>query len=292
MRIAVCVARVVDPEEALDLRGGLTRLEAGDLRHALNEADACALEQALELRDRRRNAEIHVLSMGPPGCISVLRDALALGADEARLLWDARFEHSDTLATARILAAAIRRAGADLVLCGDRATDGSTGQVGVQLAELLGMPAITGTLGIEILESGELRAQRGLERGRRCDVRCAPPALFTLSPGAGRRRYPRLRDRLRAEDAAIPTWDLEALALQAADVGAIGSLARVVALSRPKPSTKGMFVPDAGLSPEERWEQIVSGGAPPSPGPSAPPSAAVTDPVQQILDFLEEGRYI
>ncbi|MEE9279635.1 MAG: electron transfer flavoprotein subunit beta/FixA family protein [Myxococcota bacterium] len=292
MRIVVCLGRAVDPDESLELRSGVERLDAEKLVYWLNAADACALEQALRLKERRPHSEVFVLSMTPPRGSPVLRNALSLGADAAIRLWDARFEGSDSLATARILAAAIRRLGTDLILCGDRATDGNTGQVALQLAELLGWPAIPGALDLDALDDGELRAQRKLDRGLRCTVRCSLPALFTVEPGTSRPRYPRLRDRLRAEAASIPTWGLDDLGLKAQEVGERGSRTRVVGVSRPKPSTKGMFIPDADLSPEERWEQIVSGGGVPGQAQSGPAGGSPQDQVAQIVGFLERGGYL
>jgi electron transfer flavoprotein beta subunit len=292
MKVVVCVARVVDtvePSEPLPVRPGQAALEEEDLRHMLNPADDYALEEGLRLKDRFPGSDVTAISMGPPESESVLRRCLALGADEALLLWDEAFCGSDTLATARILAAAVRQTGADVVLCGKRASNGDTGQVGAQLAELLDLPAVTSVLRLEV-RNGEALVHRRLERGRREVLHCPLPALFAVEEGINRPRYPRLRILLQSLAAEIPRRGLADLGLRADEVGEAGSCAQVVNLSPPKPITKGLFIPDSSLSPEERWEQIVSGGMEERHGDiiQGPPDTVA----ERLLKFLTENNFV
>jgi electron transfer flavoprotein beta subunit len=292
MKVVVCVARVVDtvePSEPLPVRPGQAALEEEGLRHMLNPADDYALEEGLRLKDRFPDSDVTAISMGPPESESVLRRCLALGADEALLLWDEAFCGSDTLATARILAAAVRQTGADVVLCGKRASNGDTGQVGAQLAELLDLPAVTSVLRLEV-RNGEALVHRRLERGRREVLRCPLPALFAVEEGINRPRYPRLRILLQSRAAEIPRRGLADLGLRADEVGEVGSCAQVANLSPPKPITKGLFIPDSSLSPEERWQQIVSGGMEERHGDiiqGSPDTVA-----EQLLKFLAENNFV
>jgi electron transfer flavoprotein beta subunit len=289
MKVVVCVARVVDTSEPLPLRSVKGALEEEGLRHILNLADEYALEESLRLKDRLPDSSVTAISMGPPESESVLRRCLAMGADQALLLWDEAFRGSDTLATARILAAAIRQVGADVVLCGRRASDGDTGQVGAQLAELLDLPAVTGVLQLE-MRDGEAVVHRRLERGRRELLRCPLPALFAVEEGINRPRYPKLRSLLRSLRAEIARHDLADLGLEADEVGEAGSCAQVVGVSPPKPITKGLFIPDSSLSPEERWEQIVSGGMEERQGDviQGPPDSVA----ERLLQFLTENDFV
>lgn len=289
MKLVVCVARVVDTAEPLPVRPEEIALGEESLRHMLNPADEHAIEEALRLKDRFPDSRVTAISMGAPQNESVLRRCLALGADQALLLWDEAFRGSDTLATARILAAAIRELEADMVLCGKRASDGDTGQVAAQLATLLDLPAVTGVVRLDVRD-GEALVHRRLERGRREVFRCALPALFAVEEGINRPRYPKLRVLFRSLKAEIARRNLADLSLCRDEVGEAGSCARVVSLSPPKPITKGLFIPDSELSPEERWQQIVSGGIEERHGDviQGPPDAVA----EQLLQFLTQNKFV
>jgi len=289
MKVVVCVARVVDTGEPLPVRAGKTALEEEGLRHILNPADEYALEEGLRLKDRFPDSDVTAISMGPPESESVLRRCLALGADQVLLLWDEAFRGSDTLATARILAAAIRQVGADVVLCGKRASDGDTGQVGAQLAELLDLPAVTSVVRLEVRD-GQALVHRRLERGRREVLRCPLPALFAIEEAINRPRYPRLRVLLWSLGADIPRRGLAELGLRPDEVGEAGSCAHVVNLSPPKPITKGLVIPDSSLSPEERWQQVISGGMEERHGDviQEPPDTVA----ERLLQFLSENDFV
>ena len=289
MKVAVCVTRVVDTAEPLPVRPEEIAIGEESLRHMLNPADEYAVEEALRLKDRLPDSQVTAISMGPPQNESVLRRCLALGADQALLLWDEAFRGSDTLATARILAAAIRQVEADVVLCGRRASDGETGQVAPQLAELLGLPAVTGVVQLAVRD-GEALVQRRLERGRREVFRCDLPALFAIEEGINRPRYPKLRILFQSLKAEISRRSLADLGLRRDEVGEAGSCAQLVSLSQPKPITKGLFIPDSDLSPEERWQQIVSGGMEERHGDvfHGPPDAVA----EQLLQFLVRNKFV
>jgi electron transfer flavoprotein beta subunit len=289
MKVLVCVARVVDIAEPLPVRPEEIALAEESLRHILNPADEYAIEEALRLKDRFPDSQVIAISMGPPQNDSVLRRCLALGADQALLLWDEAFRGSDTLATARILAAAVRHVEANVVLCGKRASDGDTRQVAAQLGELLDLPAVTGVVHLEIAES-EALVHRRLERGRREVLRCPLPALFAVVEGINRPRYPKLREVFRSLKAEIPRRGLADLGLLPDEVSEAGSCTHVVSLSAPKPITQGLFIPDSDLSPEERWQQIVSGGMEERHGDviQGSPDAVA----EQLLQFLARNSFV
>ena len=153
MNIVVCMKQVpestevrVDPETKALIREGVKGI--------INPFDENAVEAALELREAH-GGKVTVISMGPPQAEESLRQALAMGADEAILLTDAASRGSDTLATSYTLAQMVRKLGdCDLILCGKQAIDGDTGQVGPGLAERLGISQITFAIGVEERSGG------------------------------------------------------------------------------------------------------------------------------------------
>jgi electron transfer flavoprotein beta subunit len=261
VKIAVCVARVVDVSQPLVVQSGTLVSDGRCLGYCLNPADLSALEEALRIKDRLPEARVTVLSLGSPEGEPLLRECLAAGADEALLLWDPDFEGGDTLATARVLSRAARRMSADLVLCGRQATDGATGQTPFQVGELMGVPIMSGVVHLELADDlSEVIVHRKLERGYRAILRCPLPAVLAVEPGLATLRYSRLRDRFRAQRASIQRWDREQLGLSSAEVGERGSCVRVLEIGPAKPDTRGLFVPESDLSGMDRWQAVISGG--------------------------------
>jgi electron transfer flavoprotein beta subunit len=261
MRITVCVTRVADLTEATAFRTRGAGLPDEIQRRCLNPADVSALEEALRIKDRTSGTRVTVITLGPPECEALLRDCLAAGADVALLLWDSAFEGGDTLATARVLSRAVQELRTDLVLCGRQATDGATGQTPFQLGELLGLPVVSSVVHIEGLRgASDLLVHRKMERGYRAVIRCSLPAVLALEAGMSRLRYPRLRDRFRAQRALIERWDCRRLGLRPEEVGESGSCVQVLEVGPPKPDMRGLFVPESSLSGMERWEAVISGG--------------------------------
>jgi len=261
VEIVVCVTRVVDLSQPLSVRSGALVPQGEPLRYCLNQADQGALEEALRVRDRLPAVRVTVVSLGPPECEPFLRECLAAGADEALLLWDPAFEGGDTLATARVLSRAAQRLSADLVLCGRRATDGATGQTPLQIGELMGAATVSGVVHLELTEDlSGLIVHRKLDRGYRAVLRCPLPAVLALDPGVAALRYSRLHDRFRAQQVQIPRWDGEHLGLSPEQIGERGSCVRVLEIEPAKPDTRGLFVPESGLSGMDRWQAVISGG--------------------------------
>ncbi|MDR3220451.1 MAG: electron transfer flavoprotein subunit beta/FixA family protein [Candidatus Accumulibacter sp.] len=188
MKIAVCLKQV--PKDArFDQTTRTVVREERD--QVMNPSDLYALETALELKERL-GAEVSAISMGKPFAAKMLASAAALGADKLYLLSDDAFAGADTYATASILASAIRYiGGVDLVLCGRRAIDGETGQVGPQLAVMLRVPCLTNISGIESAVETHIVCERLLE-DRRELWRAAFPCLLTVCEGVDGITHPRL----------------------------------------------------------------------------------------------------
>ncbi len=214
MKIAVCIKQVpdttdvkIDPKTNTLVREGVASIT--------NPFDEYAVEEALLIREKF-GGEVHVISMGPPQAIEVLKNALAVGADKVYLVSDRAFAGADTLATAYTVAKTIQAVvkDVDLVICGKQAIDGDTAQVGPGVATRLGIPQLTYVSKIkEInLEKRKIIVERLLEYGREV-VESSLPALLTVVKDINEPRLPSLLGIKKAAKAQIPT-------LTAKDVGA------------------------------------------------------------------------
>ncbi len=212
----------------------------------INPLDLYALELGLRMREKT-GGTVTVISMGPPKAMEALREAAAMGADEAVLLSHKAFAGSDTWATSLALAAAIRKlAPFDLVICGERATDGDTGQVGPGIAAWLDLPLISYVAGVDDLDSRSRRTPR--LRGRRLveegyeSLEMDLPGLITVVKEAAAPRLPTLRGKQKARGLAIPVWGPDDLGIPPAQRGLEGSPTRVVKIFRPKITRKATII--------------------------------------------------
>lgn len=236
MKIDVCVKQVpASNETRLDpVTHTIIRDSAGSI---LNPFDAYAVEEALRLRERC-GGTVKAFSMGIPAAAETLRRVLALGVDDALLLTDRAFAGSDTLATARVLSAAIAADGLpDLVLCGRMATDGDTAQVGPMLAEYLGIPHVSDVAAVEEISEGTAVVRRLTDYGY-VRIRIKLPALLTVLKEINNPRLPSLTGILQAEEKPVPFADHDVLGLDPACTGLAGSATRVISSCRPSMEKK------------------------------------------------------
>jgi len=240
MHAIVCIKQVpdttevkVNPETGTLIREGVPSI--------INPFDTYAIEEALLWRGEGPAAgggRVTVVSMGPPQAEDALREAIAMGADEAILLSDRAFAGADTLATAYTLAEAIRRIGDyDLVICGRQAIDGDTGQVGPGIANRLGIPQLTYVSRIRQvdLETRTITVERLVEEG--CEVVVSTlPAVITVNKDINQPRYPDFKGVIRSRGGEILVWDAGVLeGADPAQFGLDGSPTRVVRIFTPPP---------------------------------------------------------
>src|SRR5919199_3250547 len=201
MKIIVLMKQVANKDAILRINKDATWIEEGDLSYEVNESDAYALEEALRLKEKH-GGEVVVCSMGPQRAKSVIKDALARGADRAIHVVGEELTRLAPLAAARILAEAIRGEQPDLVMSGLQSDDNGYGQTGVILAELLGLPHAT--IVIEVDASGErLRVKRELESGWYQWYEMPRPALLTIQSGISQIRYATLKGIMAAKKKEI-----------------------------------------------------------------------------------------
>jgi electron transfer flavoprotein beta subunit len=201
MKIAVCIKQVVTREWQLRVNESSTWIRDVDASFELNEPDAYALEEALRLKEKH-SGEVVVCSAGPARAAQVLREALARGADRAIHVESDALATADAVTVADALAAAIRGEQFDLVLTGLQSDDQGFGQVGVVLAEMLGMPHATIIMEVHASDSG-LRVKRELEGGWFQWVTLPLPALLTIQSGINQLRYATLKGIMAAKKKEI-----------------------------------------------------------------------------------------
>lgn len=226
MLVVVCVKQVPDTTQVQIDPVTNTLIREG-VPFIVNPYDTHALEAALRLKDRF-GFRVAALSMGPPNAEATLRKALALGVDRAVLLSDRSFGGADTLATSKVLAAAIERLGKDeevgVVICGKQTIDGDTAQVGPGIATRLNYAQLTLVDRVEELDPAgrRIRVRRKLE-GRHEQVEAPLPVLLTVVRELNRPRYPTVAMRLDSTDAQVETWDNSVLKLDPNSIGLKGS---------------------------------------------------------------------
>ncbi|MDR2096872.1 MAG: electron transfer flavoprotein subunit beta/FixA family protein [Treponema sp.] len=229
----------INPETGTIIRAGVESV--------VNPLDLYALEAALLLRERY-GAEITALSMGPPQAMRALREAAAMGCDRATLVSDRLFSGSDTLATSCTLARAVRKLGPfDLIVTGERATDGDTAQVGPGIAAWLDIPVltyvskITEISGIPGGTGMSIRAER--LSGEGYEMVCAElPCLITVVKEIGPPRLPTLKGKIRSMEMDIPVLNAESLELDRELLGLNGSPTRVVKIDTPRITRGGKLL--------------------------------------------------
>ena len=187
MKIIVAIKQVPERDAQIAVAPDRKWIDEDDLSYTINEPDAYALEEALQLKEKN-GGEVIVLSLGPERVTSTLREALAKGADRAIHVEYDELTTLDTLAVARMLAEAIKPESPDLILTGLQSDDLGLGQTGVVLAELLDMPHATIIMQVEKTSTG-LRVKRELEDGWFQHVEMPLPALLTIQSGGNKLRY-------------------------------------------------------------------------------------------------------
>src|SRR3954462_7024450 len=202
MKILVLMKQVANKDAVLRINKDSTRIEEADLSFEVNESDGYALEEALRIREKTGAGEVVVVSMGPQRAKSVIKDALARGADRAIHIVGDNVVHLSPFAAAAVLAEAIGEEKADLIMTGLQSDDYGYAQTGVILAELMGLPHAT--IVIEVDAAGErLRVKRELESGWYQWYEMTKPALLTIQSGISQIRYATLKGIMAAKKKEI-----------------------------------------------------------------------------------------
>ena len=251
MKIAVCVKHV--PEGTPKLDPGSRRLDRSR-EGALNHFDANAVEEALRLKGDS-GTEVVAVSLGPQKALDSLRKALAMGADRAVLVSDAAAAGSDLVATSRLLAAALEKENADLILFGQQASDADGAVLWAAVAERLGRSVVSQAMELAV-DGGSVRVKRQTEFGY--DTLEAPlPAVVAVSDAINEPRYPSLKGIMGAKKKPQETLSLADLGLDAGEAGEAGSRTEVYALAEPPARGDARKIEDDGSAAEQIVEFLA-----------------------------------
>jgi len=251
MNVVVCVKQIPDPANPQKLSPDTKALHR-DGKLILDDSDSYGVEMALQLVDKAGGGEVTLVSMAPGGETSGLRTALAMGAAKAILVSDDALAGSDTLGTAKVLAAAIKRAEPDLVIAATESTDGYTGTLPVQVAELLDLPSVSFAKHVEIAD-GAVKAERQTESGYD-EVSVPLPALVTVTAGVVEPRYPSFKGIMAAKGKPVEELKVGDLGLDAGEVGWSGARQEIVSVEPAEARQAGEIVVDEG----DAYEKIVA----------------------------------
>src|SRR4051812_37416181 len=250
MNVVVCVKQIPDPAVPGALTADHTLDRSGKL--ILDESDSYGVEMALQLVDTAGEGEVTLISMAPNGEVSGLRTALAMGAAKAILVSDPALEGSDALSTAKVLAKCVERAGGvDLLLTATESSDGYTGTVPAQVAELLGQPALTFSKHVEITD-GKVKVQRQTEAGYDV-VEASLPAVVSVTAGVVEPRYPSFKGIMAAKNKPVDTVTASDLGL-ADQVGWAGARQQITGVENAPARQAGEKFEDDGTG----YEKVVA----------------------------------
>jgi len=244
MNVVVCVKQIPDPADpgALDPE---TKTLKRDAKLILDESDSYGVEMALQLVDAAGGGDVTLVSMAPNSETGGLRTALAMGAAKAVLVSDDALKGSDALVTAKVLSKAIERAGgADLILTATESSDGYTGTVPEQLAELLGLPSVTFAKHIEVA-GDHVKVQRQTEAGYD-EVECPTPCVVSVTAGVVEPRYPSFKGIMAAKSKPVDEVKVADLGFDAGAVGWAGAGQEIVSIEPAPTREAGEIVEDDG----------------------------------------------
>ncbi|OPL17454.1 MAG: electron transfer flavoprotein subunit beta [delta proteobacterium ML8_D] len=232
----------------------------------VNPLDLYAIEVGIQLKEKY-GGKIVVISMGPPGAEKALKEAISMGCDEGILLAGKEFKGSDTWATSFTLSKSIQKIGNyDLILAGERATDGDTGQVGPGIGSLLDIPIATYVSKIVEISGKKIIVERLVEDGYET-LKLPLPCLLTVVKEISYPRLPTLRGKKKAKKTEIPIWSADDLKLDKEKLGLKGSPTRVVRISHPKVARGGTV-----LRPADEEE--------------------LSEAVDRLVDFIQKEKLI
>ncbi|MCX8032768.1 MAG: electron transfer flavoprotein subunit beta/FixA family protein [Thermoleophilia bacterium] len=254
MNIVVCVKQVIDTEAENRLNPETWRVDRS-VNCILNPYDEYAVEEALRLQEAH-GGQVTVVCMGPEKAAEAVRKALAMGADSAVLVSDEALAGSDVQGTAYALAEALKGLTFDLLIFGNRSTDGETGCVPAAVAERLGIPFLSCLSKVEV-NGNTLSVHRETDQGH-VAYECPLPAAISVVKGINEPRYPSIKGIMTAKKKPLDVKNVAALGLDAGQVGAAGAKTKVLTATVPEPRKAGVKIEDDG-SGGKRIAEFLAG---------------------------------
>jgi electron transfer flavoprotein beta subunit len=254
VNIIVCLRQVPDTETQIKVAPDSKSIVTDDIKWVMNPYDEFGVEEALLLKEKF-GGEVTVVSLGPKRVTETIRTALAMGCDKGIMIDDPALEGSDSLGTAKALAAAIKDLDYDLIFAGQRGVDDDMGVVGATLAEFLDIPQLSLIVKVEASEDGKsVKVNRPVE-GQVIVIESSLPALITAQKGLNEPRYASLPGIMKAKKKPLEEKALADLGLDAAEFGEGGSKLKVMELTPPPQREAGKIV--EGETPEEKAAELA-----------------------------------
>jgi len=252
--ILVCLKQVPDTETQVRIAPDGKSIVHDNIKWVMNPYDEYAVEEALRLKEKF-GGEVTIIAVGPKRVTESIRTALAMGADKGVLVDDPSLAGSDSLGTARVLAAVIKDLDHDIILCGKQGVDDDYGLVGSSLAELLDIPQISIVIKLEVSGDGStIKAHRELEGGTLV-IEAPLPVLITAQKGLNEPRYASLPGIMKAKKKPLDVKTIADLGLDASEVGESGARIKVMEITPPEERKAGRIV--EGETPQERAANLA-----------------------------------
>src|SRR4051794_16432248 len=243
MNIVVLVKQVPDSGASRELDAGDYTVERASANNVINEMDEYAIEEALKIKEAH-GGEVTVLTMGPATAAESIRKALSMGPDKAVHVQDDALHGACALVTSKVLAAALGRLNADLILCGAESTDGRVQVMPHMLAERLGIAALTGARKLTV-EGSQLTAERQTDEGYEV-VSAATPAVVSVWDTINEPRYPSFKGIMAAKKKPVESLSIADLGISADEVGTAGATSQVLSFAKRPERSGGAKVSDEG----------------------------------------------
>ncbi len=233
MNILICIKQVPDMESKFKINGEGTWYDRADLAWRMNEYDEYAVEQAVRLKEQVKDADLTVLCIGPDQVTETMKKALAMGCDRGVHIADADAAKREPIEIASMIAGFAKTKNFDIIFTGMQSQDRGSAQVGVMVAELLGIPAVTTIVGFSY-DNGTIQVKRELEGGSKALVTATTPVVLTCQLGLNTPRYPTLPNIMKAKKK-------ELLSL-APDAGGVGPRQETAACYFPEKKGGGLVL--------------------------------------------------
>ena len=253
MNIIVFVKQVADTEARIMIKSDQKSLEIEN-KYNMNFFDEFAMEAAIKTKEKFKETKVTACTYGPKRSIEALRTAIAMGADQAFLIDNTGFESDDSLIVAKILSAFAKKEEFDLILCGRQAIDDENANVGVMVAEMLGVPHASAVVSFEVVDDKKVKIDNEIEGGKET-VEVQMPALFTTQKGLNTPRVPLITGVMKAMKAVIPTVDPTTLGLSKEDIDFSASGIETISMESPQQRPAVKII--EGETPEEKARNLV-----------------------------------
>jgi len=253
VNIIVFIKQVADTEARIMIKSDKKSLEIEN-KFNMNFFDEFAMEAAIKTKEKFKDTKVTACTYGPKRAIEALRTAIAMGADQAFLIDNTGYESEDSLIVAKILSAFARKEGFDLILCGRQAIDDENANVGVMVAEMLGIPHASAVVSFDVADKETVKIENEVEGGKET-VEVRLPALFTTQKGLNTPRVPLITGVMKAMKAVIPTVEATTLGLSKDEIDLNASSIETISLEPPQQRPPVKIID--GETPEEKAKNLI-----------------------------------